>query len=412
MPVARGRKRRNKTMSAKPVYAVGLDAGSAWTRCALGVVEDGCLRLIGFGDSPSDGWVKGRIADQHALSQSILRAVREAERMAHATAVSAVVGLGGPTVRGSNSRAAIEFGRPREVEHRDVTRATERASRVQMHEDRMLLQVCLQDFVVDDHPGHRDPRKMIASRVESNVHLITASAQEHSCLVTAMNQAHLSVEETIFEAAAACYGAVLPEERREGIALVDIGAHSTDMVAYYGDAMQIASSIPVCGDHFTKDIARGLTTTYEDAVRLKEEYGCAVLGLTSDNSLIEVPSPENREPREAPRRLLNQILEARAEEMFRYVRRELARVGMDQALMGGVVLTGGAARLNGMCDMAERVLNCQARYGLSKDIQDWPEDLEDPAWTTAAGLLMYSAKLKTQEEAAKRSAGLLGRMLQ
>ncbi|MEO7650005.1 MAG: cell division protein FtsA [Bryobacteraceae bacterium] len=399
-------------MSVKPVYAVGVDAGSARTRCAIGLVEEKCLRLIGYGDTESDGWMKGRIADQQAVSQSILRAVRAAEKLAEATAHSATVGVGGPTVRGSNSRAAIEFGRPREVEHRDVTRATERAARVQMHEDRMLLQVCLQDFVVDDHPGHRDPRKMIASRVESNVHLITASTQEHSCLVTAMNQAHLTVEETVFEPAAACYAAVVPEERREGIALVDIGAHSTGLVAYYGVALQIASSIPVCGDHFTKDIARGLCTTYEDAVRLKEEYGCAVLGLTSDNSLIEVPSPEAREPREAPRRLLNQILEARAEELFRYVRTELGRVGMDHALMGGLVLTGGAARLNGMCDMAERVLNCQARYGLAKEIQDWPEDLEDPVWTTAAGLLMYSAKLRARDEAAKRSVGLLGRMLQ
>ena len=100
-------------------------------------------------------------------------------------------------------------------------------------------------------------------------------------------------------------------------------------------------------------------------MRLKEEYGCAVLGMTADNSLIEVPSPEEREAREAPRRLLNQILEARAEELFRLVRRELTRVGMEQALMGGVVLCGGGAHLSGLCDMAERILNCQARNGLA-----------------------------------------------
>src|SRR5262249_59563104 len=104
----------------------------------------------------------------------------------------------------------------------------------------------------------------------------------------------------------------------------------------------------MCGDHFRMDVACGMCTTYEDAVRLNEEYGCAVLGLTADNSLIEVPSPEEREAREAPRRLLNQIIEARAEELFRLVRRELARVGMDQGLMGGVVLCGGGALLNGI----------------------------------------------------------------
>jgi len=398
-------------MEEKPNYAAGLDAGSLHTRFMMGVLEPSGLRLIGFGETESEGWVKGRIADQRAASESILRAVREAGLKAQAIAESAVAGVGGPTVRGANSRAAIEVGRKREIEHRDVTRAIERASRVQLHEDRMMLQACLQDFVVDDHPGHRDPRGMIASRIEANMHLVTASVQEHECLVTAMNQAHLAAQETVYEGIAACYAAILPEERREGIALLDIGVHSSELSVYYGDSLQLASSIPICGDHFTKDIARGLCTTYEDAVRLKEEYGCAVLGLTADNSLIEVPSREERGAREAPRRLLNQILEARAEELFRLIRRELARVGMDQALMGGIVLCGGGARLNGMCDMAERVLNCQARNGLALGIRDWPEEIDDPVWTTAAGLMMYSAKLKSRQQAQQRAAGFLGRML-
>src|SRR5205814_10104402 len=148
------------------------------------------------GETESEGWVKGRIADQRAVSESILRAVREAEAMAQITVEAAVAGMGGPAVRGANSRAAIEVGRKREIEHRDVTRVIEHASRVQMHEDRMLLQALLQDFVVDDHPGHRDPRGMVASRIEANMHLITASVLEHDCLVTAMDQAHRASEET------------------------------------------------------------------------------------------------------------------------------------------------------------------------------------------------------------------------
>jgi cell division protein FtsA len=398
-------------MDVKPDYAVGLDAGSSGTRFVIGLLEPAGLRVIGIGEAESHGWVKGRIADQRAASDAILSAVREAEASAQITVESAVAGVGGPTVRGANSRAAIEVGRKRELEHRDVSRVIEHAARVQLHEDRMVLQACLQDFVVDDHPGHRDPRGMIASRVEANMHLITASTQEHECLVTAMNQAHLVAEETVYEGIGACYAAVLPEERREGIALLDIGSHSSELAVYYGDALQLASSLPICGDHFTKDVARGLCTAYEDAVRLKEEYGCAVLGLTADNSLIEVPSPEDRGAREAPRRLLNQILEARAEELFRFVRRELARVGMDQALMGGIVLCGGGAHLSGICDMAEKVLNCQARNGLAIGIRDWPAEIDDPVWTTAAGLMMYSAKLKVRGQAQQRAVGFLGRML-
>src|SRR5207244_11153462 len=124
----------------------------------------------------------------------------------------------------------MELGYSREIEQRDVNRVVDRASRVQLLEDRMVLQLFPQDFVVDDHPGHRDPRRMLASRLEINVHLVTASVQEHNSVIGAVNEAHLAVEETIYEALASCYAAVMPENRREGIAVVDIGAQSTELV--------------------------------------------------------------------------------------------------------------------------------------------------------------------------------------
>ena len=133
--------------------------------------------------------------------------------------------------------------------------------------------------------------------------------------------------------------------------------------------------------------------------------------MTADNSLIEVPSLEGRPPREAPRRLLNDILEARAEQLFFFVRSELAKVGMEQSLLEGIVLTGGGALLNGMCDMAERCLNFQARNGLPVGIQDWPEELENVCWTGAAGLAMYSARLKSKREWKSKVPGLVGLIL-
>lgn len=398
-------------MAEGNIYSVGLDAGSAYTRAVIGVLEGGRLRFLGYGEARSEGWVKGRIADQRAVVESLRSSIREAERLAQTSVESVVVGVGGAAVRGANSRSVIEVGRPREIEERDVRRAIQRAGRVHLDEESMVLQLCPQDFVVDDRPGLRNPRRMVASRIEANVHLITVPVLDHNTLVGAANLASLTVEETVYEPLASCYAAVLPEDRREGIALVDIGAHSTDMVVYFGDCLQLASSLAICGDHFTRDVARGLCIGYEDAAQVKEEYGWAHAGLTAGNSFIELPSGEEREWREAPRRTLNQILEARAHELFEYVRRELARVGMDQELLGGLVLTGGAARLPGMCDVAERVLNCQARKGLALGIEDWPEVLDDVAWTTAAGLAMYSARLKMHGELERQSGGLLARML-
>jgi cell division protein FtsA len=396
-------------MARKPIYATGLDIGSTKTRLMVCVLEEGRLRLVGCGSVASQGWLKGRIFDQRAVTGSILAALSEAEAAAGTSIESTVVGMGGSTVRGANSRGVLEMGYLREIDQRDINRVVDRATRVQLQEDRMLLQLFPQDFVVDEHPGHRDPRKMEAARLEINVHLVMASVQEHTALVTAVNQAHLTVEETIFEGLASCYAAVLPEERRQGVAVVDIGAQSTEMVVYYGDAMHLASSLKICGDHFTRDMAQGLCLGFEDAELVKLEYGAALAESSAENAMVDLPTPENREHRHAQRRFINQILQARAEELFRFVRSELTRVGMEHALIGGVFLTGGAARLPELCDVAERVLQCQARFGLPAGIRHWPESMDDPEWCVAAGLAMYSAKLKAQEQRATR--GLLGKLL-
>jgi cell division protein FtsA len=396
-------------MAGKPIYAAGLDAGSRRTRMVVCVLEDGRLRLAGCSVAESQGWLKGRIADQSAVSASIRAALAEAEKCTGNPIESAVVGMGGPTIRGANGRGVVELGYVREIEQRDVNRVMERAARVQLAEDRMLLQLFPQDFVVDDHPGHRDPRRMLAARLETNVHLLLGSIQEHNALIGAVNQAHLAVEETIFEGLGSCYSAVLPEERREGIAVIDIGAQSTEMVVYYGDAIHLACTVKICGDYFTRDLAQGLCLSFEDAELVKLEYGSAMVEPGRENILVDLPTPENRERRHAARRFVNEILEARAEELFGFVWQELQRVGMEGALIGGVFLTGGGARLPDLCDVAEKVLQCQVRFGLPFGIQDWPESMNDPEWSTAAGLAMYSAKLKAQEQ--KATAGWLGKLL-
>jgi cell division protein FtsA len=393
--------------TTKRFEAVGLDAGSSRTRCVICHLEGDRLRFRGHGEARAQGWTRGRITDQPAAAESILAAIKEAEKNAQLSVESAAVGIGA-NVRGANCRGFHDLGRLRAVDQRDVNRAVNRASRVQMPEDRMILHLLPQDFVVDGHPGHRDPRKMIAGEIEANVHLVTASVREHDCLVAAVNQAHLAVEETVFEGMAACYASVLPEERGEGVALLNIGAQSAEFVVYYGEAMQLACSLPVAGDHFTRDVARGLCISFEDARVLKYEFGCAEADSTAPNSVVQVPS---RADRDVPRRMLNRILHARAVDLFEHASRELTRVGMQGALIGGLFLAGGGARLDGLCDIAEQELKCQARIALPAGIQDWPEEIYDPAWTTAAGLAMYSAKLKSQRDKERQTFGLLGKIL-
>jgi cell division protein FtsA len=401
-------------MAGKKRFAVGVDAGSLRTRCVICALEDNRLRFLGAGSVRSHGWQRGRLADREQLQADIEAAVKEAETRSRELVESVVVGIGGPSVEALQGHGLYEFGRPREITANDLRYVVMQAARVRLEEDRLLIHVLPQDFIVDGRAGYRYPLGMVCSRIEVNVLLITCSRLEHDGVITAAQQAHLRVDETMFEPLAASYSAVVAEERRRGVAVVDLGVDSTGVVVYDGDACVGAASLPVTAGHLTRDLTIGLrqtcgvTVSYEDAETLKREYGCAVLGLTSDSTLIEVPSQEGRGSQEISRRQMNEILEARAEELFYYVRQEVVRAGMDQSLLEGVFLTGGGARLNGMLDMAERVLSCPAKFGLTNGIQDWPQDFEDPAWTTAAGLAMYSARLKMRGTGKKKPPGPRG----
>lgn len=395
-------------MANKPQIAVGLDLGSSRTRCLILLVEDGRLRYAGHGEVPSDGWNKGRLADQQAVTTCVRAVVQQAEEQARVPVDALVVGIGGSGIDGINSRGIYEFGRPRPVTLDDMEYAVARSEHVRLEEDRMILHLFPQDFTLDGRAGKRYPRGSICSRLEANVHMVTCSEQEHYAILHAVHQASYAIEESMFEPVATAYASVNRDDRNRGVAVVDIGKQSTDLVVYDGEAVLLARSLAISADHFTRDVAVGLTVQYDDAERLKMEYGCAMLGLTSDNSFIEVPSNEGRLPREAPRRQLNEILEARAEELFIHVGSELVTIGMEQKLLEGILLAGGGAMLNGMCDMAERVLNCPARNAIPEGIQDLPDDLCNPVWATAAGLARYSARLKSNRESKRRAPGLIG----
>jgi cell division protein FtsA len=387
--------------------AVGLDLGATSTRVVICGLEEQGVKFLGYGEAPVQAWNKGRLTDQEALSHSIQFALHEAERRAQASPESAVIGVGGGAM-GVNSRGLYEFGRKREIEADDMRYAVELASRVRLEEDRQILQICPQDFTIDGRAGYRNPKGIGCARLEANVHVITASQNEHDGLISAVHKAHLAVEESIFEGVAAAYAAILPEDRARGVALIDIGAQSSLLAVYDGDALLLATSIPIGADHFTRDISWLLKVNYEDAELLKREYGHAVVGLELDNSLIEIPTPEGRGTREASRRQLNEIIEARAEDILERIFNEILNVGMEQSLLEGAILTGGGSLLSGMCDITERVLNCQARNGLAVGIDNWPAELDNPIWTTAAGLAMYSGRLKMKRDWKRASAGLAG----
>jgi cell division protein FtsA len=229
--------------------------------------------------------------------------------------------------------------------------------------------------------------------------------------VGAVNAAHIEVEETVFEPIAAAYSAITPGERQQCIALLDIGAETSGLAIYEGDALLSAVSLPVSADHFTRDISVGLKIRYIDAEQLKVQYGCAIMGLTNDHVFVALPQAPGREPRDIALYEVNYILQERAAELFDHLLAELERIGVERNLMGGLVITGGGAALPGLLDMATRTLNCEARYGLTVAIDEWPDAMDNPQWTVAGGLAMYSARLKQRQLEDRRKRGFVTRFL-
>jgi cell division protein FtsA len=396
--------------SSKTKLAVGLDLGSTSTRVVICALEEDTLKFLGYGVAPVQAWSRSRLSDQEALAHSIRFALHEAELRAQVSPESAVIGVGG-SVAGINSRGLYEFGRRREIEPDDLRYAVELGARVRLEDDRQVLQICPQDFTLDGRAGYRNPKGILCARLEANIHVVTASIQDHQALIAAVHQAHLAVEESIFEGIAAAYACVVPEDRARGVVVIDIGAQSTHVVVYDGDALLLATALPVGGDHLTRDVSWLLKVNYEDAECLKREYGSLCAEDVSDHSVLEIPSAEGRAIREASRRQLNEILEARVEEIFDHVYSEILRVSMEKSLLEGAILTGGGPMLPGMCDLAERVLNCQARNGLPVGIDKWPQELDNPVWTVAAGLAMYCGRLRLKREWKRASTGLAGLVL-
>ncbi len=205
--------------------AVGVDAGAHRTRVVVCLLEDGALRFLSHGLSPSAGWSKGRIIDQGAVAESIHAAVIDAERGAGISVDAATLGVGGMEIRGAQSRGLYEFGRSHEVDVEDLSYAVSLASEVRLERGRMLLHALPQDFTLDGRSGFRKPQRSYCTRLEANVHIVTTDTAEHQALVAAAHMAHLAVEETVFEPMAAAYACIRPEGRARGAALVDFGMH-------------------------------------------------------------------------------------------------------------------------------------------------------------------------------------------
>jgi cell division protein FtsA len=381
--------------SQPPNFITAVDVGSAKTCVLVAEASENGLRYRGHGISESRGLRKGVITELDKAVHSIQKAVERAEDVAGIAVEHALVGVAGAHIRGMNSHGGITFGgRSREISRDEIRQAVDKARSIPLPADREILHLLPQEFILDDQPGVQDPTGMVATRLEVRVHIITGASNATQNVVSAVNKAGVHVDDTVFEPLA-CADAVLRADERElGICLADMGAGSCDLVVFQQGAVAHTAVIPVGGDHFTSDLSVGMCTGLSEAETLKRNFGNAVATLIPEGNEVEVPSVGDRPSRLMPQRMVGEILEPRARELFEMLRENLRHAGVLDHCIAGFVLSGGASRLGGILDIAESVLRKSARLAWPTPMAKMPALLAEPEFATALGMVYYGQRAR------------------
>ena len=378
-----------------PNFITAIDVGSAKTTVLVAELSESGLRYRGHGISESKGLRKGVITDLDKAASSIQKAVEKAEDVAGIPLEHAMVGIAGAHIRGVNSHGGITFGtRSREIGREEIRQAVDKARTIPLPADREILHLLPQEFILDDQPGVQDPTGMMASRLEVRVHIVTAASGAAQNIITAVNKAGVHVDDTVFEPLACADSVLRSDERELGVCLADLGAGSCDLIVFQQGAVAHTAVIPVGGDHFTSDLSVGMCTAASDAETLKKTFGNAVVTLIPEGNEVEVPSVGNRPSRMMSQRMIGEILEPRARELFELLRDNLRHAGVFDHCIAGFVLSGGAARLPGLLDVAESVLRKAARFAYPTPMAKMPALLAEPEFSTPLGMVYYGHRAR------------------
>jgi cell division protein FtsA len=394
---------------ARPNLVVGLDIGTTKICAIVGEIKDESpsrVDIIGIGTSPSRGLRKGVVVNIESTVESIKRAVDEAELMAGVQVNAVYTGIAGGHIKGFNSRGVIAV-KDGEVSKADIDRVIDAAKAVAIPLDQEVLHVLPQEFIVDDQDGIHDPMGMSGVRLEAEVHIITGAVTSAQNIIKSVNRAGLEVLDIILQPLASSEAVLTADEKELGVAMVDIGGGTTDVATYMDGSIWHTAVMGIGGNHLTNDIAIGLRTPTAEAEKIKIRFGCAMTALVKDDETVEVPSVGGRPPRVLSRQLLAEIVEPRAEEIFGLVSREIKRTGYEEMVASGVVITGGTALLDGMVEVAERVLDLPVRRGVPNNIGGLVDVVRSPMYATGIGLIQYTLKHQNRGNVKRFSNGRL-----
>ncbi len=377
-----------------------LDIGTSKVVALVGEVDSyGDLHIIGIGEAPSKGIDKGYITRLDQAVSSVLSAVREAQEMAGVRIKEVVLGFSGPTLKSQNERDTISISsQPIEISHAHIDRLIERAVMRSREEGYEVLGAIPRRFVLDEQEGVIDPIGLLGSRLSAEVHVVKISSSLLKNTEKVIHNAGLEVSERFISPIASAEAVLTPEEKEEGVLVIDMGAGLTDFVVFSEGSILITGCVPIGGLSITKDIAHFMKINVEQAERVKVEHGYALVDTVNEAERIKIkPRGEEKEV-SISRRQLAEVIQIRLEEIMEKLADLLNMQGVDlDSLHAGIVITGGSAKLAGMKEFLERFFELPVRIGYPLGVIGLKEKVQDPAYATAVGLIKMAYRNLTFE---------------
>jgi cell division protein FtsA len=387
---------------------VGLDIGTNKVAAIVGELDpEGEIEIIGIGSHPSRGLKKGVVVNIESTVQSIQRAVEEAELMAGCQIDAVYAGIAGSHIRSLNSHGIVGI-RDREVYPQDVERVLDAAQAMAIPADQKILHVLPQEYIIDSQEGVKEPLGMSGVRLEAKVHLVTCAVNAAQNIEKCIERCGLTVNDVILEQLASSYAVLTEDERELGVCLVDIGGGTTDIAIFTHGAIRHTAVIPIAGDQVTNDIAMALRTPTQNAEEIKIKYACALTQLARPDETIQVPGVGDKPSRELSRQALAEVVEPRYDELFTLVQAELRRSGFEEAIAAGIVLTGGASKIEGVIELAEEIFHMPVSQGAPRNVVGLKDIVKNPVYATGVGLLMYGKQREQEQRGRKRARGTGG----
>ncbi|MFT5933875.1 MAG: cell division protein FtsA [Hydrogenophaga sp.] len=385
---------------------VGLDIGTAKIMVVVAeVLAGGQLKLVGLGVSASHGLKRGVVVNIDATVQSIQAALKEAELMADCRIARVYTGITGSHIRGINSSGMVAT-KDREVTAADVARVIETAKAINISTDQRLLLVEPQEFVIDGQEV-REPIGMSGIRLEAKIHIVTGAQSAAENIIKCVRRCGLEVDQLMLNPLASSQAVLTEDEKELGVALVDIGAGTTDVAIFAGGAIRHTAVIPIAGDLITSDIAMALRTPTKDAEDIKVESGYAKQLLADPNQQVEVPGLGDRAPRMLSRQALAGVIEPRVEEIFALVQQVIRDSGFEEVLSSGIVLTGGSAVMPGMVELGEDIFLKPVRRGIPKYASALSDMVAQTRAATVMGLIEEARLARVRGNKVAQKAGAM-----